>query len=205
MSSELGDKRGVEIAEISVEAFREFVDKHATSPEIGRIATCLDGGGHPGPKAQLELLGLLGCGRLCGVVCNQLVPSKSDDSRVCKLDSVVIDPSLRKRGLAGLLASEAFRRIVARAGLTVSSIYAHAVHPATVRLLRRLSFSEPPPLGAPISSYQLDANARDRLLAECDDVVRARISRLRLQCALCRAGDRRAQPWCQPRGGSARR
>lgn len=205
MSNGPKDTRGVEIAEISVDAFREFAEKHATSPEIGRIATCLDEGGDPNTDARLELLGLLGCGQLCGVVCNQLVPSKSADSYVCKLDSVVVDARLRKRGLAGLLATEAFRRIVTRAGSTVTSIYAHAVHPATVRLLRTLSFSEPPPLGAPISSYHLDGDARERLIAGCDYVVRARIARLRLQCALCRAGDRRAQPWCQPRGGLVRR
>ncbi len=193
------DGSGLEIGVVSEDEFRGFVWRHGTSPEIGRIGTYFDEHTPGHEVARLQLLGLSGCGKLCGVACCTLAGAAPDGAMGGKLDSVIVDGALRRRGLAGLLVARSFLDLLAAAGAQVATLYAHAVHPATVRLLRRLSFSEPLPTGAPLSALRIGAGDRDQVDARLQSQIRDATARLKLQCALCRAGDRRARPWCLPR------
>ena len=111
-----------------------------------------------------------------------------------------MDRALRRRGLAGFLVAKAFHQILSDPDQNLSTIFSHAVHPATVRLFRRMSFSEPPPLGAPITSLHLDNAERAELRAFCEIQMQRALEHLNLECRFCEGGDRRARPWCQPRG-----
>jgi len=125
---------GPRIAEISAEEFREFARRYANSPEIGPIQTSLDGGIDEPDDCDRVLAGLWGCDTLCAVACFHLYRSARDQARrVLKLDSVVVDNRLRRRGLAGLLVTQAFADLVGDAAHNVARIYAHSVHPGTVR------------------------------------------------------------------------
>lgn len=191
-------KKGVTIGPLTDDAFREFARKFATSPEIGPIRTALDSDSQERGEAGYVLVGLSGCGRLCSAACLLLYPSKIDggETHVVKLDSVIVDPALRRRGLGGVLVAQAFRDLVAETGFGIRRIYAHSVHPATVSLLKRLGFIDPPPVGAPISNTAIEPGKEEEFLARCDDQIRGRLEQLRLQCEFCRKGDRRARPWC---------
>ena len=189
----------LEIDRVAEVAFRDFARHHATSPEIGRIATTLDDGRTPLATGVTRTVGLSGCGKLCGVACCTLVQSKIHGAHSCKLDSVIVDAGLRRRGLASALVAKLFIDTLGEDDLSVSSIYAHSVHPATERLLGGLSFRKGrPALGAPISSIHLDPGTKGHLLARCQDRVRGISARLRLSCVYCRKGDKRARPWCMP-------
>ena len=72
-----------------------------------------------------------------------------------KLDSVIARGDLRRRGLAAGLVAQSMREIVTAAQGKIRGVYAHAVHPATVRLLKRLGFGDPPPVGARIFNASL--------------------------------------------------
>jgi hypothetical protein len=198
MENPSDDLRGVEILKISEDTFRELAGRHATSPEIGRIATCLDSDADPPPNGEPYILGLIGCGKLCGAVCCSFAKSKLDDSYACKLDSVIVDARLRNQGLASLLVAQAFQHILADPDREISSIYAHSVHPATVKLLRRLSFRDPPTLGAPLSSFSVHDASRKGLVTLCKRQIQWVTDRLKLQCTFCKAKDKRARPWCKP-------
>ena len=73
MSQCTAEKQGLEISEVSRETFLDFVRRHATSEEIGRIGTCLDGERADAPAGELLLLGLMGCSKVCAVLCCQIV------------------------------------------------------------------------------------------------------------------------------------
>ena len=192
---------GPRIAEISAAAFRDFAKRHATSPEIGPIQTSLDGGADKDIDFDRVLVGLWGCERLCAVACFQLYQSAMDKSRrVLKLDSVIVDAQLRRRGLAGLLVAQSFIDLVVDRVRGVSRVYAHSVHPATVRLLRRLRFNDPQITGAPISDISVEADGREPFLKVCEEQIKSHMNQIRLQCEFCRKGDKRARPWCVPRG-----
>lgn len=193
--------QGPSIKEISEEEFRGFAKRHATSPEIGPIATSLDSGAKDEPDAERVLVGLWGCETLCAVACFHLYKSATDKTRlVLKLDSVIVPPPLRRRGLAGVLIARGFANLVADGMRNIVRIYAHSVHPATVMLLRRLGFSDPQAVGAPISDLSVEADDRDVFLRACETQIRDQMDRMRLQCAYCRMDDIRARPWCVPRG-----
>lgn len=192
---------GLEFRVLGRQEFVDFARRHNSSPEIGPIATCLDDGGggeDSAPSGPYQLLGLAGCGRLCAVACCTLSRADPKAPYGAKLDSVIVDNDLRRRGLAGLLVAKSFRELLSRADAAVSVIYAHAVHPATVRLLGRLSFSAPPPIGAPLAALHIAGDERDELVKRLEGRVQDLATRLKLQCALCRSGDRRARPWCHP-------
>lgn len=184
---------------ISEDTFREFARRHGTSPEIGRIGTYLDADGKTEAPGEPHLLGLMGCGKLCAVSCCTVMEHKTDQAHACKLDSVIVDGTLRKRGLASILVAQAFVDLVTDTHLKITIIYSYAVHPATVQMLRRLSFSKPPPMGAPISSVHIDDANRERFITRCRSCIQTVSNQLRLQCAFCTAKDRRAMPWCFPR------
>ena len=192
---------GPRIGEISAEAFRAFAKRYASSPEIGPIQTSLDGGIDAPDDCERVLVGLWGCDTLCAVACFHLYRSARDQARrVLKLDSVVVDNRLRRRGLAGFLVARACADLVADAARNIARIYAHSVHPGTVRLLRRLGFNDPQVTGAPISDAHVDAEDREAFLKVCEAQIVNRMSQIKLQCEFCRKGDRRARPWCLPRG-----
>ena len=134
------EKQGLEISEVSREPFLDFVRRHATSEEIGRIGTCLDGDRNDAPAGELLLLGLMGCSKVCAVICCQIVDAGTGNAsaKVCKLDSVVVHSELRKKGLATVLVSKAFAELLDDGRYDLSRYYSHAVHPATVKLLAEL-------------------------------------------------------------------
>ena len=194
-------QQGPRIEAISGQAFRDFAKRYATSPEIGPIQTSLDGGLDREIDFDRILVGLWGCERLCAVACFHLYASARDEARqVLKLDSVIVDERLRHRGLAGLLLAQSFLDLILDGARKVARIYAHAVHPATLRLLRRLGFNAPQATGAPICDLGIEAETRDAFLKACEDQIRGHINQMKLQCAFCRKGDKRARPWCLPRG-----
>lgn len=184
---------------ISEDTFREFARRHGTSPEIGRIGTYLDADCTAEAPGEPHLFALMGCGKLCAITCCTVMEHKTDQAHACKLDSVIVDGTLRKRGLASILVAQAFVDLVTDPHLKISIIYSYAVHPATVQMLRRLSFSKPPPVGAPISSVHIDHANRERFIARCRSCIQAVSSQLKLQCAFCKVKDRRTVPWCLPR------
>ena len=189
------------MAEISVEVFRDFARRHATSPEIGPIQTSLDAGIDKEIDFDRVLVGLWGCENLCAVACFHLYQSAMDKSRhVLKLDSVIVGTKLRRRGLAGLLVAQSFIDLVVDRVRRVSRVYAHSVHPATVRLLRRLQFNDPQITGAPISDISVAEDDREAFLKVCEEQIKSHMTQMRLQCEFCRKGDKRARPWCVPPG-----
>ena len=194
---------GPRIAEISAEEFRDFARRHATSPEIGPIQTSLDAGIDKEIDFDRVLVGLWGCENLCAVACFHLYRSAMDKTRhVLKLDSVIVDTRLRRRGLAGLLVAQSFIDLVVDRVRRVSRVYAHSVHPATVRLLRRLQFNDPQITGAPISDISVAEDGREAFLKVCEEQINSHMTQMRLQCEFCRKGDKRARPWCVPAGES---
>ncbi len=199
------DGSRLEIREIAPDIFAKFARRHGTSEEIGPIATIFDKPEEIDEKIEVKTLGLFGCGTLCAVCACTVTSSEGDTKGGLKLDSIIVDRELRRRGLAGLLVAKSFHALLCDADRTVSMIYSHAVHPATERLLRSMSFDDPPPVGAPISAYRLDDASRKALLIFCDIQMRRATDRLKLQCSYCEDCDRRAQPWCRPRGANPRK
>jgi len=202
--------QGIEIKEISDEVFREFARNHATSEEVGRIATYMDEKGQamekpvePAPMGEpirdkkIYLLGLFGCEKLCAATCCVLSRAQEAGPYGCKLDSVIVDKELRRRGLATGVVAQAFLNLIEMPGAEISTFFAHSVHPGTVRLLRKWGFSDPPPVGAPISSLSVDDTSREALVDGLTRDIRELNVRLRLQCAFCQNRDRRARPWCK--------
>ena len=195
-------RHGPSVKEISEQQFRDFAKHFATSPEIGPIATSLDS---DAKKSNVEfervLVGLWGCETLCAVACFHLYRSAMDKARVVlKLDSVVVAPPLRRRGLAGVLVAQGFADLLADSVRNIVRIYAHSVHPATVRMLRSLGFHDPQIVGAPISDLRIETSNREAFLKTCEAEIRGQMEQMRLQCEFCRKGDRRARPWCAARG-----
>ena len=194
-------KNGLTIGPITEDQFRDFARKFATSEEIGPIRTALDSDANVDEEVRRVLVGLSGCGELCSAACLLLYSSKMDGgkSHVVKLDSVIVDPALRRRGLGGILVTQAFSDVLAAASYNIRRFYAHSVHPATVHLLRRMGFSDPPPVGAPISSAAIEPGTEDEFVRKWEEQTRGRLEQMRLQCEFCRKGDRRARPWCRGR------
>ncbi len=201
--AENGGPQGLAIRRISEDEFRAFAKLHATSPEIGDIRTYFDADADADAENRheagaVQLLGLTGCGKLCAVSCCTIVGSKTGDTHACKLDSVIVDGELRKRGLATVLVARAFLDLLDDPDFRLTTFYAHSVHPATVKMLRTLAFRDPPPVGAPISSSHLDDGNRDDFSAACRERFDTLTRHLKLQCAFCLKRNRRAQPWCVP-------
>ena len=191
------------IAEVSKQVYRDFAGHHATSEEIGPIQTSFDPSVKDKKKQGYEqaLVGLWGCGNLCAVVDFHIYPSEiAPNSRALKLDSVIVDEKLRRRSLASALVARSFSDLISDSSRKIGSIYAHSVHPATVRLLRRLKFNDPNLIGAPLSHISFSDDNQVEFVGACETQVRGRLNRLKLQCAYCRNADKRAEPWCLPRG-----
>ena len=192
------EKQGLEISEVSRETFLDFARRHATSEEIGRIGTCLDGDHAATPSGDLLLLGLIGCAKVCAVLCCRITEARTGGKQVCKLDSVVVHAQLRKKRLATVLVSKAFTELLDHGRFDVSHYYSHAVHPATVKLLAGLGFSDPPLLGAPICTLEIDDARREEIRAAWNSTHLNAVSPLKLQCALCKNPHKHGRPWCTP-------
>lgn len=199
-------QNGLMIAEISPEEFRDFAKRNATSLEIGPIQTSLDDGAVKEVAIERELFGLRGCGILCATACIHLHQSvREKDQLTLKLDSVIVDKHLRRRGLAGLLVAQSFLDLIRNGGRRVASIYAYAVHPGTSRLLHRLGFNNSHALGAPLSNINFETDDREAFLKECNKQISSQVNEMKRQCEWCRTGNRRTRPWCLPRGMKPKR
>ena len=194
------EKQGLEISEVSRETFLDFIRRHATSEEIGRIGTCLDADRKNAPAGELLLLGLMGCSKVCAVLCCQIVAAGTGNAsaKVCKLDSVVVHSDLRKRGLATVLVSKAFAGLLDDGRYDFSRYYSHAVHPATVKLLAELGFTDPPLLGAPICTIEIDDANREEITTAWNYAYSSAVDPLRLNCALCKSPRKQGRRWCTP-------
>ena len=186
---------GLEFKGLSEEEFRGFACHHGTSAEIGRIGTYLDDTHEV--RGETRLFSLYGCAKLCAAACCTVAASSIGGIHVCKLDSVIVHDRLRKRGLGSLLVYKAFLDLVTDSELEVGKIYTHAVHPATVRMLKQLKFSESPLVGAPLCAVDLDGGNREIFLTLCRNGYLNCLNTLKLQCTFCMNGDRRARPWCK--------
>ncbi len=200
MAVDFEGKQGISIGEIPEPDFRDFAGRFATSSEVGRIRTCLEAKPDDEGGVRPVIMGLIGCGTLCAAATFQFYrPKSADIGETLKLDSVIVDPALRRRGLAGLLIANCFHQFAADASRVLSGIYAHSVHPATVSLLGRLGFADPTPSGAPVSYLELEPGADRAFADQCGSRAREKLSHMSVQCALCRSSDPRARPWCRPR------
>lgn len=190
-------KEGLQFKRVSESVYREFSRRNGTSEEIGRIGTYFDESTVEVIEGEPHLFGLFGCGKLCAIVCCTVTKNSVDDGHACKLDSVIVDGDLRRRGLAGLLVCQAFIELMTETPYKITMIHSHAVHPATVQLLLRLSFSKPAPVGAPLSSIHIDDSTRASFIKGCQQTVTDGLNKLKLHCAFCISKDKRARPWCQ--------
>lgn len=194
-------KDSLAIVHLDEKTFCDFARRHGTSDEIGRIATFFDdaekksGNLHCPPR----LYGLSGCGRLAVIVCLTVHDNVGDDHQACRLDSVITDKTLRKRGLASLLIAHAFLDALADEELSISTLHSHAVHPGTVRMLKQLLFSNPPLKGAPLVTVYLTPDVKPKFVSTCEKIIQDRTSTLKLNCAFCLQGNKRkARYWCIP-------
>ena len=187
---------GLDFQRICKDDFRIFARFHGSSEEIGRIGTYLDADCTEQAYGKPYLFGLFGCRVMCAVVCCTIAKNSNRDVHACKLDSVIVHQNVRKGGLGSLLVTKAFLDLLGDPEFDIGTIYGYAVHPATVRMLRRLEFGEPPPTGAPLAALRIDADNRERLTTNFRVRFQDASQRLRLQCAYCLNKDRRARPWC---------
>lgn len=187
---------GLETESVSIDEFRQFAARFGRSDEIGPIGTYYDSGQSKRTATRVRLLGLRACHTLIAVACFTLNRSKDGQSHSCKLDSVIVTPTLRKLGLAGLLVAQGFRELVEDDAESVTSIYAHSVHPATVKLLRKHGFSDPQLAGAPISALRITDEGRNAFLTSLKVREQATSVRLRHKCVACVNRKKGAVPWC---------
>ncbi len=178
------------------ETFQTFAKQHGRSDEVGPIATVYDGDADK--TGDVRHIGLYGCGKLCAAVCVVLIPGKTDGTFTCKLDSIVVAGDVRRRGLANIIVTRMFGAAMEETGNAITSFFTQAVHPATVRVFKKLGFNDPPLVGAPISGVKVDpANP-----AAFVTLLQSRYDNgeipLKLKCALCLARNRKAVPWCNP-------
>jgi len=190
------DKKGLEFRTLDATTFRDFAKLHATSDEIGPIATYLDEDRKTGNlKSEIELQGLWGCDELCAAVCCLITPATDGQYSAIKLDSIVVDKKLRRQGLGIALVAKTFQDVISRNSPEIRNLYAHSVHPATVRMLRSLGFNEPLPTGAPISAINLVENG-DEFSRRCRDRLMTVTNNLKMNCSYCRGNHRKTRHWC---------
>ena len=197
-------KESLALTRLDEETFHQFTNRHGTSDEVGRIATFFDDDGKSKNKGSTllgppRLYGLGGCGRMAVVVCLTIHKNVSDDGHSCRLDSVITHPKLRKRGLAALLVAHAFLDVLDDTDLSISTFHSHAVHPGTVKMLKRMLFSDPPLKGAPLVAVHMEDDIPEKFTAICHEITKDRSNHLKLNCAFCLQGNkRRARYWCVP-------
>lgn len=145
----------------------------------------------------MVLLGAWGAGDLIAAACFTLARAREGQNFTCKLDSVIVRPEVRRQGLAGIIVAHGFQMILEQEKELIATIYAHSVHPATVKLLRRHAFSEPSPVGAPISALTITDDNRDKLITSLKTGEQGSVTRLKHKCVRCKSGRKGATAWCQ--------
>ena len=189
-------KKGLEFRELEAEVFKEFARSHATSDEIGRIATYLDEDNEQiGGDANIILMCLWGCEEPCAAICCLVTTAKDGESAAIKLDSIIVDKNLRRQGLGLALVVKSFQDLIADNTPKIRNLYAHSVHPATVRMLRTLGFSDPLPTGAPISAINLEEKGEE-FDRRCKERLMTITNNLKLNCSYCRSNHRKTRQWC---------
>ena len=189
-------KKGLEFRELGPETFREFARNHATSDEIGRIATYLDEDvTSKSDNSDIRLMGLWGCDEPCAAICCLVTPAKDGESAAIKLDSIIVDKKLRRQGLGLALVVKTFQDLIVDSNPKIRNLYAHSVHPATVRMLRSLGFSDPPATGAPISALNLEENGEE-FHSRCQERLMTITNNLKMNCSYCRSNHRKTRHWC---------
>ncbi len=201
-------------------AYRAWSPRRSPSPAAARVVTsrrdsssstlgvrcpapavrAAAGGGENTPAGELLLLGLTGCSKVCAVLCCQIVDAGTGNAgaKVCKLVSVVVHSELRKRRLATVLVSKAFAELLDDGRYDLSRYHSHAVHPATVKLLAELGFTDPPLPGAPIFALEIDDANREEITTALKRAHSGAVDPLRLNYALCKSPRRQGRPWCTP-------
>ena len=189
-------KKGLEFLPMETESFREFARKHARSEEIGPIATYLDKHSQEEIDSnELKIMGLMGCEVPCAAVCCLVTPSTDGESAAVKLDSIIVNGTLRRQGLGVALVAKSFLDLVSSHVPEIKNLYAHSVHPATVRMLRSLGFSDPLPTGAPISAINLEEKG-DEFRSRCNERLTTVSNNLKMNCSYCRSNHRKTRQWC---------
>ena len=190
---------GLRIERIGETEFREFTRRHGTSPEIGPIGTYLDDDHRDQAYGEPHLFALTGCGDICAIVCCTVGADRTGKTHACKLDSIIVHQSIRRDGLGAALVAKVFQALLADPRFNITTMFSYAVHPATVRMLRRFGFSEPPPTGAPLSALEITNDSRKKLEKELRIRFQDAEKKLKLQCTYCLNNNRRARPWCAHR------
>ncbi len=190
-------KEGLEIGPITEENFLLFAKRFGTSEEVGPIGTCLDKDKVRTRNAEIFVTGLSAGGELCAAAAFQLFPARDTGVlSTLKLDSVIVNPKVRKRGLASLLVYNMFVEFCEE--YPIKRIYTFATHPGTAKMLSHLSFSEPVlGYGTPLSSLSLENYSRRNFMAKCRHYIAGRMQRMKLECIYCFRDDKRARPWCK--------
>jgi len=194
-SDDCGEGLSFQVVEKTL--FKNFVLRNGRSDEIGPIGTVYDGDDKK--NSEIIHIALYGCGRLCAVACVVLHPGRLKETIVCKLDSVVVDKGLRRRGLAKVIVLRLFLSALDNPETNVAGFLTHAVHPATVEIVNKLGFSKPPLMGAPLCAIQVDEDNKDELIKSYFAGYTSAITPLLTQCALCLAENAKANPWCKPK------
>ena len=97
-----------------------------------------------------------------------------------------------------MTVAKLFKDLTEDADLNIDTILSHAVHPATVRMLTNLGFSQPPVTGAPIVSLKIDDQNEAEFLKTCTAGFLEIHNRLKHQCLQCLKGRADARRWCFP-------
>ncbi|MBT3549812.1 MAG: hypothetical protein HOO19_07380 [Rhodospirillaceae bacterium] len=192
------EMQGLYFAPVTREAYGAFIIRHARSDEIGPIQTALDGGHSEDAEREIRLVGLYACGKLCATATAVLSQNKLNQHQACKLDSIVVNRDVRRQGIAMMTVAKLFKDLTEDADLNIDTILSHAVHPATVRMLTNLGFSQPPVTGAPIVSLKIDDQNEAEFLKTCTAGFLEIHNRLKHQCLQCLKGRADARRWCFP-------
>lgn len=191
--------KGLYFASVTREDYGAFIIRHARSDEIGPIQTALDGALVEDAERDTRLIGLYACGKLCATATAVLSQNKLNRHHACKLDSIVVNRDVRRQGIAMLTVAKLFKDLIEDEDLDIDTILSHAVHPATVRMLSSLGFSQPPATGAPIVSRKIDGRSEAEFLKICTAGFLDIHNRLKHQCLQCLKGRADARRWCMPK------
>lgn len=189
-------KEGLEIGPITEEEFLLFAKRFGTSEEVGPIGTCLDKNKVRTRNAEIFIVGLSAGEKLCAVAAFQLFPARDTGAlSTLKLDSIIVDPKVRKQGFASLLVYNMFIEFCEE--YPIKRIYTIAMHPGTVKMLSHLSFSESTLAGAALSSLSLENYSRRNFTAKCRYYIVGRMQRMKLEYIYCINDNKRPRPWCK--------
>ncbi|NQV54592.1 MAG: hypothetical protein HQ503_01920 [Rhodospirillales bacterium] len=190
------ENRGLYFAQVGRGNFDLFIARHAKSPEIGPIQTVFEQKITDDIERDIRLVGLYACGKLCAAAVGVLTKNKTNDQKSCKLDAIVVDQDIRRQGLAMLTVTKLFKDLLEDDEADISNFISHAVHPATVSLLNKLGFTDPPVVGAPVVGFKLTEDSAQTFSNKLNTNYLDIHNRLKLQCLKCLSGRAGMKPWC---------